>query len=136
MERFLGILFRHRLLFHFGYLRDIRCRGFQSYSAIPLFIAKDDLPLQNILFLWERGLIPYINIDGFHLGLIEALHAIGAMTYHITKDDYSAILTIFGVDTTGRCGPSTNVGFVHFIWTHLEQFSPKKILFDDRSLTQ
>jgi len=36
------------------------------------------------------------------------------------------ILVVFGIVTSSRCVPSSNVDFVHFIWQNFEQFAFKK----------
>jgi hypothetical protein len=114
--RLLARLFKHRLCcFISGTFAAFVAGVFNSYKALALFIAIDDTPLQNLLFQtgWER--LPYINLDGFQLGLVEALPEINTMTYHIMKDGYCAILLIFGIDATSSCGPTSNIDFIHFI---------------------
>jgi hypothetical protein len=108
---------------------------FNSYRPITLFIAIDDTPFHNLLFQRRRERLPYINLDGYRLGLVEALPDIDCMAYRITKDGCCAILFIFGIDATTPCGPTYNIVLIHFIWCNFELFS-FKILFGDHSLPQ
>jgi hypothetical protein len=112
---------------------------FGSYRAITLYIALDyDSPIQNFLFQRGQEPIKLIVFGMCELHLVEALHELDTMTYRIESydDDYSAHIVIFGVDTTQPWGPTSNVDLVDFIWTHFEDFSFKKILYDDRPLKQ
>jgi hypothetical protein len=130
MERLLAFLLHHGFCcFMSGTFTTFLAGVFGSYMAITLFIAIDyDSPLQNILFQRGQELITCIDIGVCALHLVEALHAIEAMTYRIDSDDYSATLILFGIDTTRPCGPSSNVDLVHFIWTHFEHFSFKNTI--------
>jgi hypothetical protein len=128
MERVLVFFFRHGFCcFVSGTFSSFLAGVFNSYRAITLFIAFDyDSPLQNILFQRGEFFIHLIDIGVCQLHLVKALHNIDAMNYRIDADDYSATLILFGVDTTGQCGPSSNVDLAHFIWTNFEHFAFKK----------
>jgi hypothetical protein len=126
----LAILFRHEICcFLSGTFMTFLAGVFGSYRAVTLYIALDyDSPIQNFLFQRGQEPIKLIVFGMCELHLVEALHELDTMTYRIESydDEHSAQIVILGVDTSQPCGPTSNVDFVYFIWTHFEEFSLKK----------
>jgi hypothetical protein len=47
-------------------------------------------------------------------------------TYHVSKSDFCILLIAFGIDSSTRWGPSSNIDFIRFMWQNFERFAFKK----------
>ena len=123
MEVLLNILYNCHICCHFsGCFVTYIAQIFNKHSSICLYIAKNDTPLQNILFQGGSRK-KFIDLEGFQLQLLKPDFVWDMVKYNFTYGEFFSVqLNIFGIDYV-LCRPESNVEFVHFVWDNVEQFS-------------
>jgi hypothetical protein len=81
---------------------------------MTLFIAMTDCPLFYFIFQEIRS--PDFMMDDFTFHLVHSDRRRDIFHYFATFEDYGMPVTVVGPDTTKKCGPLSNIAFVHFAW--------------------
>jgi hypothetical protein len=124
IERLLLKLFSLRVFcFLTGSLVSFTAGGFRTYQAATLFIAVDNTPIQNLLFLRGAHPIRDFYIAEIRFELLRVRPGFHLYIYHISRDNCRMVLLIFGIHTSRSCGPSSSLDFVNFILDNLDDFS-------------
>jgi len=124
--RLLRGLHRHRLCcFLTGTFTMFTAGLLHSFPTATIFVALVEAPILALIF--RRGLNPtnVFFIAGFKF-VFEGI-ADGELEiyfYTVTLgENFRMIISFFGIDTSARCGPPSNLNLVNFIWEHAERLS-------------
>jgi hypothetical protein len=98
---------------------------FHNYMPATLFIAMDSTPIQNLLFKKGALIIHSLQLYGLSFEVLRIYPHNDICVYRLSKDHFSIILIVVGIDATIFCRSFSNVDFVHFVWDHLEKFAFK-----------
>jgi len=124
----------HQLLFKCFYSQGICCflaRQFVLYLAgifhtfhtASLFIAMNNSPFLQLLFRLSPKPIDVFYFKEFLFIFMENDDEEDIFYYNIPRGQFDMTIAIVRIETTGYCNPTSNLDFVHFIWSNYERFT-------------
>ena len=124
----------YRLLFKCFYSQGICCflagqyvlymAGiFETFNAASLFIATTNAHFLQLLFRLSPEPIDVFYFKEFLFIFMEVDDEEDIFYYNISRGSFDMTIAIVRIDTTGNCNPTSNLDFVHFIWSNYERFT-------------
>jgi hypothetical protein len=95
-----------------------------SLDGLTLFTALIHCHL--LYFIFQEIRSSTFMVDDFTFHLVHAENRRDIFHYMVTFEDYNMPMTVVGIDTTKKCGPLSNIDFVHFVWQNFLRFRYKK----------
>ena len=122
-----------QLLYNCFYCQDICCflagqfvlymaGVFETYNTACLFIAMR-IRLLGLIIRQHSDPLDNFYIHGFLFVFLEADDEEDIFYYDISCGEFNMTFALAKIETTGTCNPSSNLDFVHFIWTNYERFT-------------
>ena len=95
---------------------------FQTFNATSLFIAMTNSPFLQLLFRLSPEPLDIFYFKEFLFVFLEADDE-DILYYDISRGEFDMTIAIVRIETTGYCDPTSNLDFVHFIWSNYERFT-------------
>jgi len=95
-----------------------------SYPSASIFVALTYAPLLD--FLSRRMTTPpdEFIIAGFNFVFVDAVDNLDIYFFTVSHgENFSMLISFFGIDSLVQCGPPSNLNLAHFIWEHSERLS-------------
>jgi hypothetical protein len=102
--------FRHHMLFHVWFLCLFYGRHFK------IFCFRFDSPIVRLIFQSEPELLTEFTFRDFTFHLVEYNLQEDKFVCVVSRGDFTLLFFFYGIDASQRCGPSSNLDFVHFCW--------------------
>jgi len=95
---------------------------FQTFNAASLLIATTNLSFLQLLFRLSLEPLDIFYFKEFLFVFLEADDE-DILYYDISRGEFDMTIAIVRIETTGYCDPTSNLDFVHFIWSNYERFT-------------
>jgi len=96
---------------------------FHTFTTASLFIAMNNSPFLQLLFWLSPEPIDIFYFKEFLFVFLQADDEEDILYYNISRGQFDMTIAIVRIETTGYCEPSSNLDFVHFIWSNYERFT-------------
>ena len=95
-----------------------------SYASASIFVALTNAPLLDLFFRRQPNPTDVFFIEGFKFVFAGAENDLDIYFYSVTRgENFSMIISFFGIDTSAQCGPHSNLNLAYFIWERSERLS-------------
>ena len=96
---------------------------FNHYTSASIFVAMSNSPIVRRIFRKEPQPLGSFYIHGFLFTYLDDDDNTPDIFYYdVSCGDFKMTIIFYGIDTTPACEPSSNLDFVHFIWTYYERY--------------
>ena len=125
IHRLLQVLHRNRLCcFLTGTFTMFTAGLIHSYPSASIFVALTYAPLLDFLFRRMTNPPNEFSLSGFKFVFVEAVDNLDINFFTVSHgENFSMLISFFGIDTPVQCGPPSNLNLAHFIWEQSESLS-------------